>query len=932
MPPRNPFRRRSTTPELKSTIHEDLAPLLRKIENEYGLNTTVAELRKNYGDTLYPKGTNVETVWRGSTRYTDPLIIDHVIDKDVADDRRRVANEDPLGILVTHVFGLLSWSRMVKFYDSDELDAEPIMEMTRQILTMLHVDETGAIVTAEVQKHGWALTYCWIDTDENGEFALKWLVFSAEQIPQQDIDRDEFNRITAWHVRGRQPAVQPGYTKATLKPLWLDFYPGMDGLIAHSRGDFDLTSGYGISRLVQLWDPITKLRVESHGNAKRAELWPLVIYPPDWDQTNIDALFKSLSYIDETCGMALKAGKNDDGTIEPTLPSIAFRSPGEDAPNKTGDGGVRGLSSEFVRFCALSGITVKELSGDPGGAQEAGQTDFMQALEKNINEWNYSMRRWIQKVINQLARWDMEGNVFGGAIASEWNPFFVVKGHWEWERDEMALQQQSLQDQQMEIEEQKAKPTQNAPPAGVMMPITSSWVKAYGHGPSTGQAYGTGEGQDSLYLQFHGSSKTFEYPQVGNPEEVATEMEQSGSPGGFVHDHPALGVPARTPYEPHDRIPSEMGYFGSAQQTHQMAEQGRKDKMAQFGTKRPAMFGNPAGYPGQTMAHTEQTTYPLAGEPVTQGWVNSIKSDIGQAAMSAPAGTMAQPNVVGQPIPVQAGTPTLTTPSMPTRAGRGRPAADTNAPTGQRMLKPHRGRSRRGRPAAGMGFQQSSSAPDSTTKFTFRGAAWNEALAEFTDSNTSFKRFNELSSQLFNHTFSKENWERFKNGIIPALVVDPFEDYVRYNSAFVGNSMAWNHPLHYRNSRGGVDVEYACPKDWKEFVVGKSGPLKLNHDDDAPVVGSITWGWDEEKNIPKDNIDLDFALAIKHLEERGETKSPVYAKLKNNELPDISTEYYCNKTWHNQRWYQVNFDPIGAALVAVGNCPTGVCNFQPGSN
>ncbi len=906
-----------------------------RISNPFKRINSALATRQNHGGNIE---TNVENLgfWSGSSRYTDPLIVDHVNDKRIAEHRERVANEDPLGILVTRMFALLGWSRMPKFYESDELGAPEIMQEERAILEMLGTRELCAESTFEVEKHGWVDAYVWLAPDENGQPSWRAEVYSAKQIWEGDIIRDKITALAlaqdypdprvmqyivqaptnaplVYQVRGRFPTVPSGYGRTGLKAVYRTMFPGMDGLIIHTRGDFYKTSGYGYSRLVDLWDPITKLRVESHGNAKRCELWPLVIYPDGYDQAQVDSLFEALANVDETCGLAMKSGKDAEGNPIPELPSIAFRSPGEDAPNKTGDGGVQGLSSEYVRFCALSGITVKELSGDPGGAEEAGQTDYMQALEKNIQEWNHAARGFLQKLIMQLAKW--------GVIAPP-PPGFVIKGHWEWERDELALQQQAQLEEENSIEEQKAKPTQNSmldayalaghvmrellPRAnavpGVMSPITSSWVKSYGY-----------DEQDNFYLQFHGAGSTiFKYPYTDDAKATAEGMEQSGSPGGFVHDSPDLGVPRRTPYEKLGMLPDTMAWWsGSQALTEYTAMDERDEKVAAFGTKRPATAPNQANYPQQTGARSEQTTGPQRGAVDMQGIMSQLAGVQGKnITQPGAASTTSGFGSGGGFTPTATAAPTTSTFISP--VGQPHPLI---------AARGHGGHSPRGRKSDA-----------SKSGGTFKGVNWNSAIP-VARANASLGDITEnewiaLSQEANGQGFSKTTVQKIQ------AVIRGFKGLVpRENHISQGNSMSFkDHPYLYEEN-GQIVVEYPCAVDWKANVVGRTKRLKINPADTSKHgnvdIGSITYGWDEARGCPADTCDYDRQNVMALIEAAGGQMDGdcVYTRLANDLEPDRSTEYPCRVEVHNGKRWQRDFVAGDTCLVDEGNCPSGECDF-----
>jgi hypothetical protein len=592
------------------------------------------------------------------------------------------------------------------------------------------------------------------------------------------------------------------------------------------------------------------------------------------------------------------------------------------------------LPSEIVRFCALSGITIKELAGDPGGAQEAGATDVALALEKNIQEFNYSQRPFLEKLIKQLAKW-------GLAVPET----FVIKGHWEWERDEALNAQAALQEEQMDVEHEKAekKPTtknaagidpyiihellrENAVP-GVMAPITSSWVKSYGHD------------QDNFYMQFHGAGSTiFKYPYTDDPQALAEGIESSGSPGGFVHDSADLGVPRRTPYAKIGSLPSTMAWAGGSQASVEYeSDDMRADKMAAFGTKRPARAPNASQYPAQTAAQTEQTTGPMQGpgQPDVAGITSAMqqqprsfqKPDFAamQGKVPAAVGPQAPVNPATTAYP---GTPTPTTAQpLSTPVTLEHPLMAKHGHAGHSSRGRKKDEAKQGGSAYGVNYTGPAAGAYGTNPYSYNAAPIPIQRANASIVDLSFEQFTKFAHASAVHPFSKETFTRFRT------MVEKFNGMVdRCNHVSIGNSMSFkDHPYIYAEPDGSLVVEYPCSRDWKKNVVGKTKALKLNCADTSQhgdtVIGTITYGWDDEKDCPKDVRQYDRANVMKLIELAGGTDGDVYERLKDGEEPDISTEYQCVPLRHNGRRWQTQFVAGDACLVDRGNCPSGQCDF-----
>jgi hypothetical protein len=921
---------------------------------------------------------NLEVLLVNADRYIDPLVRDKVHDLSIARHRDRTANEDAMGKLITWEFATKAWSEAPRFVIGEGMEMQEVMPELRQFLVDIGFQRMAIGITRDLVVHGWAATRFQFDEEGN----LDYFAFSETLVRAQDIERWRRHEVMEnglpltwvgrpklYRVHARHdlpvPCGRAAYgvesIDTTLDPLRDPWF-----LVAH-RGDPTRSQWFGYSRLEAGWDAIIKLREESHANAFRKRVFPIATVPPYWTKAQMSTFFENISRWDSSNALAVRAGKDDTGKLYPDLPAFQWVTPGGDAAGASQDsGGVRGLSSEYVRFCALYGITVKELAGDPGGAQEAGATDLAQAWENNIREWNYTCSPFVRQFVERLV---MLG------IIPECPPGFRIVGVWEWQKAQNEIL--AVQQQQADVmaTEAQAYDRENAPPRGLMAPITSSWVKGYGHGPSTGMAHGSQPGADSLYLQFHGSGQTFEYPMGGASEQMATDIETSGSPGGWVHDE--LGVPARTPYQPHSRIPSQMAYWFGAAQTHAIAEQGRQAKVSQFGTFRPAGPEQPLRrweqtvrgmgyqrdpYPLMTQARSEQTwggTGPLSGIPTRTG-------------PAAPPGTISpgspfQPGWMGQPTPAAPAptAPPASTPAPATPAATPIPAAapaavqttgvsgDTGSgvdygyqPTITKKLTPTKKSAGvdqgieattdyeklRGRPPKGaVGHRTARRRPTSfgqTPQFNPTRPTLSARVNAASLGDLSLNQMIEHARNVTGQGISKSVAEKIRQ-MHEALAATPF---YRENYVAVGNSMSFrDHPYIYHEN-GKLSVEYPCVHDWRQNVVGQVGELKINVEDPAlhgsTTVGTITWGWDEENDAPNDVLEYDRENVMALLEAAGSTNNEVYRRLKAGQDPDVSTEYHCRIQRHNGRNYQRDFKAQGACLVTVGNCPTGACDFR----
>jgi hypothetical protein len=134
-------------------------------DSQKRLNQTLALRTNNLGLYRAQTSLNSEALYSNTGRYCDPLIRDKIHDISVGNHRHRVAREDPLGQILTFMFGLKAFSKAPRFYDSDDEEAQEIMEQTRQIFEMLKLEVPMSIGIGEMAAHGWVLLYWWVEMD-----------------------------------------------------------------------------------------------------------------------------------------------------------------------------------------------------------------------------------------------------------------------------------------------------------------------------------------------------------------------------------------------------------------------------------------------------------------------------------------------------------------------------------------------------------------------------------------------------------------------------------------------------------------------------------------------------------------------------------------------------------------------------------------------
>lgn len=384
-----------------------------------------------------------------SDRYTDRLVIDGIQNIMNPVHRERVAYEDPLCRLFTWDFQMKGWDEYPKFYESDQLDAPEIMPEVRALLMDLKFHQPAIVQGVLKQIHGWETTIMDIRIDQTKtKLELDYTIFSERQCYPQDIIR-EGKQVKAWRVQ-LFPQLPLNRTPMSANLEQITIPNGKPNILFDTRGEELSSWGYGYSKLEHLWDPITKLRLESDADSFRKAIFPISIYPPDWEQPEIDKFFEKMSNLSRTTAAAFPAAQDGEGKLYDTIPSLTFMSPSDDA-KQSGSGQFGGLSSEWTRLLSASKHTMGYITG--GGAISASQSaagvDLSDDEQENIYEWNLINKTYIRKFLTYLEQ--------KGVI--ELPPSFTIKCAWQWKHDEMMVMQSLMAENQI-LAENEAKSQQ----------------------------------------------------------------------------------------------------------------------------------------------------------------------------------------------------------------------------------------------------------------------------------------------------------------------------------------------------------------------------------------------------------------------------------------------------------------------------------------
>jgi len=820
-------------------------------------------------------------VMSNTDRYIDPLIEEKTHNIHVAAHREDVAAQDSIANILTWGFHFRAWSKYPKFYESDELGAPEIGLEVRDFLKQMNFHQPAIVAGALCGVHGWSNTK--FSTDDKGD--LDYEIFSEKQCPYQNVIRDiNTKRVIAWNTydRPRLPLNRTVMNYISTSHFIIRDDPGV---ILLCRGDEKASYGYGYSILEPTWDSIVKLREESHANALRARVFPISVVPANWKKEQIKSYFKKISRMDQTTALVSKSGKDPNGELVPELPNFQWISPGASASGKSSQGGAgvfSDLSSEWVRLCGVTHHTIRYFTGNPGGALAAASEDSDDDDNADIEEFNM-YREYIRMFIDWLRE---EG------IPIDLPDSFVVKCHWEWERDEMLVQQQLMAEREIAMQDENAERIDREPEAEIKenkkinalataliaslsrtkQRTEESKKREIAKGADTQQLLQLdpeegkkGDIQSDKWLPVNSASGNTEGIYLDSGDENTVPTIFISFRGGQIYSYQEDENWKGTPEEIVQKIMADGG--------DQVWEQLRADRATRSG-KKPGEHptgsaktgGGKFAYAGR--AHMMQYKKERAG-PVAQGLTKQIKQtdqqskSIGEQSKKMKERTKAIKGVSGK---VSKGLKGL------------------------------------------MGLYSK---------------AWNNELPPTV--HPIIQKHNSITN-------AAKMMHKGKNSLYK--IMDVIIDAHRFNSMSFGNSFSTSNPFIYdsKEAPSGYSVEYQCPDSIKELI-GSSVPIWLGHKDkkrtEDEYVGTYNiTGWDDEKGIEVANYDIDWDL-VDYIFERERVENWIKPLRDEGLYPDTSTEYFCKLKYNRElsKFIQTDFKLIGLALVKQGNCAGTACKI-----
>jgi len=813
----------------------------------------------------YVQGLPAESVITGSRdRYTDPLIEYKYHEVTSPGDREEVSASDPIAHILTWGFGQRAWSKYPKFYASDELRDEEIGQNTRQMLKMFNIHEPGTVAWAVAFIHGWSVTI--FNTDENGE--LDYFIFSEKECRSENFIRDpQTNRVIGWHVylRTRLPFNRP--IRQTYNTTHRTYMRDDPGVVYLTIGDEKRSWGFGYSDLEPTWDSITKLREESHSNHFRTRVFPLSVVPGNWKKPQIEEYMKNVAKMDMMNALTVKSGKDSQGNLVPELPAFNWISPGTSASSKSSSGGggvFSDLSSEWVRLCGQTHHSIRYFTGNPGGALAAAEVDQEQDSIADIEKWNMA-REWLTKVIEFLIESGAESDLPEG---------FVVKSHWEWERDEM-LNQQSM------MAELELSNTQETHDKEMSEPTET---------PKENEAIENGL-LSKLRDMITGTKKPEE-------EEYQTDIQA-------IMDLPNFQADQKSDINKWMPVNSASGNMDSV-----MLDMGDEDTA-------PTIYGSFGGGNIYAVQDPDELQNPLQTFKNIQqkggdAWWEEIRASKAERSGKEDGKHPKGSAKTGGGKFAYAGKAHMTD---YVKVARGRTPVkmankERKREIAQKTKSKSRSKSTKGKGMIGQLLSK-------TKSFVKANDVRHPILQKYNSINKAAKALHHSKSTIYK------------------MMETPNMDAVRLNMMHSGNSFSTKNPFKYLdpNSPSGISVEYQCPDEIKK-IIGSRAPIVIDHDGqyrpEEDTIGSyeIT-GFDDKLGIETANYDIDWELVDDWFKKNAK-ENWVEQYRSSGKLPDTSTEYMCNVHYDRERgiFIQKDFNLTRVALVPEGNCSTGFCGIN----
>lgn len=354
------------------------------------LNAAFKAFRKNNALEslgIYGGGTSV------LNQYVDPLIHNKYHDVLNPWHREFVATVDPHAAKICTVLPQIFFCKPLKFFATPDpiFMNQEILQGLGLWLSATGLQEVLQIAAEQCYIHGWAVIYAF--AAPNTSLGYDFEIFSECQLKPIDMLRDKRNAIVQYHIDYTPLIKGRDFIRYNLNPVRFELTPQNPGIL-HVEYPY-ANYGFGLAPLIQLWDPLTKLREERHSNSIRKRIYPWVRYPRGYRKEDVDKLMEDLSMWDHANAMATPSEPDNTGK-DSGLPAMQFMTPAASAPSlSAGSGSVFGnVSDEWMSLTDYTGFSIRWFVGDPGGAQAGAKVD------QNDDDMNEI--RWFNVLQNTL--------------------------------------------------------------------------------------------------------------------------------------------------------------------------------------------------------------------------------------------------------------------------------------------------------------------------------------------------------------------------------------------------------------------------------------------------------------------------------------------------------------------------------------------------
>lgn len=410
-------------------------------------NESLARANTGGSSALHPS----ESVIRKN--YIDLLMKNRMWDFYDVKHRVAVSEVDPAGKKITKDWAKRATTKTFKFYSSHETDSSEVMEEHRKRWNELGCNAILRKIIKFMTRDGFALFHPHVKGSSDNIEELDYDVYGEYECPQKLWDRDEKNKIVSYRIQYTpRPRFLEGYRQGQWRGHDMGKFKQVNEpllpkeCLHFERGEENW--GLGDSRLEAAWDPISKLREESHMNMIKTRLVPtMYLTEDDWDDNHTKAkeILTMIYNADMDSARVWYKDKLQDGTVSEypkfTLESPAHRKMDEESKSiRMADYG--NVNNEWARLCLATGHTIHYFMGNRAGAVVGSEADVDQDIAAEIEEFSL-----YENVIKKLVKYFADKG-----LMPQPDDNFVVKYWKDWEHIETANKREEMMENQPDKE------------------------------------------------------------------------------------------------------------------------------------------------------------------------------------------------------------------------------------------------------------------------------------------------------------------------------------------------------------------------------------------------------------------------------------------------------------------------------------------------